>query len=230
MVLKACIFDFDGTLGDSMWVWEAVIGEFFERCGVQPAVDDMERLAQLGMARGAAEFVERYQLEQTPQQVIAEWLAAARRKYAADVRLKPGAREFLQQLRRRGVKTGIATAQERETLMMALENEGALTLLDVVLTCDEVCQSGKSTPAVYWETARRLGAEPYDCLVFEDVAGPAAQAHAGGFGVVGVRDASPAQDHEALATEADAMIEDYRELLGPDALARLEALLPVVAC
>ena len=133
-MLKACIFDFDGTLGDSMWVWEAVIGEFFERRGVQPAADDMERLAQLGMARGAAEFVERYRLEQTPQQVIAEWLAAARRKYAADVRLKPGAREFLQQLRRRGVKTGIATAQERETLMMALENEGALPLLDVVLT------------------------------------------------------------------------------------------------
>ena len=224
MVLKACIFDFDGTLGDSMWVWEAVIGEFFERCGVQPAVDDMERLAQLGMARGAAEFVERYRLEQTPQQVIAEWLAAARRKYAADVRLKPGAREFLQQLRRRGVKTGIATAQERETLMMALENEGALTLLDVVLTCDEVCSTGKSTPEVYWEAARRLGVQPAECLVFEDVLGPAQQAHAGGFGVVGVRDDSPAQDSEALRAEADDFVSSFTELLGEEGMRRLELL------
>ena len=224
MVLKACIFDFDGTLGDSMWVWEAVIGEFFERCGVQPAVDDMERLAQLGMARGAAEFVERYRLEQTPQQVIAEWLAAARRKYAADVRLKPGAREFLQQLRRRGVKTAIATAQERETLMMALENEGALTLLDVVLTCDEVCSTGKSTPEVYWQAARRLGVQPAECLVFEDVLGPAQQAHAGGFGVVGVRDDSPAQDSEALRAEADCFINDFTELLGEEGMRRLELL------
>ena len=224
MVLKACIFDFDGTLGDSMWVWEAVIGEFFERCGVQPAVDDMERLAQLGMARGAAEFVERYRLEQTPQQVIAEWLAAARRKYAADVRLKPGAREFLQQLRRRGVKTAIATAQERETLMMALENEGALPLLDVVLTCDEVCSTGKSTPEVYWQAARRLGVQPAECLVFEDVLGPAQQAHAGGFGVVGVRDDSPAQDSEALRAEADDFISSFTELLGEEGMRRLELL------
>lgn len=224
MVLKACIFDFDGTLGDSMWVWEAVIGEFFERCGVQPAVDDMERLAQLGMARGAAEFVERYQLEQTPQQVIAEWLAAARRKYAADVRLKPGAREFLQQLRRRGVKTSIATAQERETLMMALENEGALPLLDVVLTCDEVCSTGKSTPEVYLEAARRLGVQPAECLVFEDVLGPAQQAHAGGFGVVGVRDDSPAQDSEALRAEADDFVSSFTELLGEEGMRRLELL------
>ena len=224
MVLKACIFDFDGTLGDSMWVWEAVIGEFFERRGVQPAADDMERLAQLGMARGAAEFVERYRLEQTPQQVIAEWLAAARRKYAADVRLKPGAREFLQQLRRRGVKTGIAKAQERETLMMALENEGALTLLDVVLTCDEVCSTGKSTPEVYWEAARRLGVQPAECLVFEDVLGPAQQAHAGGFGVVGVRDDSPAQDSEALRAEADDFVSSFTELLGEEGMRRLELL------
>ena len=175
-------------------------------------------------ARGAAEFVERYRLEQTPQQVIAEWLTAARRKYAADVRLKPGAREFLQQLRRRGVKTGIATAQERETLMMALENEGALTLLDVVLTCDEVCSTGKSTPEVYWEAARRLGVQPAECLVFEDVLGPAQQAHAGGFGVVGVRDDSPAQDSEALRAEADDFISSFTELLGEEGMRRLELL------
>lgn len=230
MALKGCIFDFDGTLGDSMWVWEAVITEFFAERAVELDPDAMAQLAQLGMVVGAQAFVQRYQLDETPEQVCACWLAAAREKYAKDVKLKPGAREFLLQLRELGVKTAIATAQERQTLLLALEHEEALPLLDEVLTCDEVCQSGKSTPAVYWETARRLGAEPSACLVFEDVAGPAAQAHAGGFGVVGVRDASPAQDHEALAAEADAMIEDYRELLGPDALARLEALLPAAAC
>lgn len=225
-MLKACLFDFDGTLGDSMWVWEAVIGEFFRSRGIAPAVDDMERLAQLGMARGAAEFAERYRLGEGPEQVIAAWLTAARQKYAADVRLKPGAREFLQLLRSRGVKTGIATAQERETLLLALEGEGALPLLDVVLTCDEVCSTGKSTPEVYWQAARRLGVQPAECLVFEDVLGPAQQAHAGGFGVVGVRDASPAQDSAALQAEADAFIESFEELCNPEALRRLEALLP----
>lgn len=226
MALKGCIFDFDGTLGDSMWVWEAVITEFFAERAVELDPDAMAQLAQLGMVVGAQAFVQRYQLDETPEQVCACWLAAAREKYAKDVKLKPGAREFLLQLRELGVKTAIATAQERQTLLLALEHEDALPLLDVVLTCDEVCESGKSTPAVYWETARRLGVEPADCLVFEDVAGPAAQAHAGGFGVVGVWDTSPAQDHDALAVEADAMIEDYHELLGPDAFARLEALLP----
>lgn len=225
MALKACIFDFDGTLGDSMWVWEAVIGEYFDERSIVPEPGSMGRLAQLGMARGAADFVERYQLDESPDEVMAAWLAGAREKYATAVELKPCVREFLQQLRARGIKTAVATAQERETLILALRHEDALELFDVVLTCDEICSTGKSTPEVYWQAARRLGEQPAECLVFEDVLGPAHQAHAGGFKVVGVRDDSPAQDHDALRQEADDFINSYSELLGEFGIQRLERLL-----
>lgn len=214
MALKACIFDFDGTLGNSMWVWQAVMRDFFASRQIVPEPGSVERLAQLGMIAGAADFVERYELNESPREVLDAWLAEARRHYATAVELKPGAREFLRQLRSRGIKTAVATAQEKKTLMLALEHEEALELFDVVLTCDEVCDTGKSTPEVYWQAAKMLGEDPGECLVFEDILGPAQQAHAGGFKVVGVWDDSSAQDHEALRKEADAFIQSYEELLG----------------
>ena len=92
---RLVIFDFDGTLGDSMWVWESVIAEFFAARGVEPEHDAMAQLAQLGMVAGAQNFLQHYRLNESPEQVCSCWLAAAREKYATAVKLKPGARAFL---------------------------------------------------------------------------------------------------------------------------------------
>lgn len=216
MTKKGLIFDFDGTLADSMWVWIAIGEDFLSRRNLIPEPDFTERLAQLGLEAGSRDMVERYDLDEDHRAIMGEWLGYAREKYATQVWLKPHAEDFLRQQKAAGMKLAIATAQERVALLAALENEGVLDLFDAVLTCDEVCDTGKSTPAVYWEAQRCLGLEVGECIVFEDVVGPALQAKAGGFDVVGVFDESPAQDHDALQALSSRFINSYQELLDTD--------------
>jgi HAD superfamily hydrolase (TIGR01509 family) len=211
MSIKGCIFDFDGTLADSMWVWTAIGYEFLESFNVEPFEGFSERLAQLGLEAGAVYFVERYGLGIAPSDLTAHWVAEANKKYATEVLLKPNAKEFIKELKSLGIKVAVATAQQRGPLEAALTNNGVLNIFDAVVPCDEVTSTGKSTPEIYLATARMLGLDPSECIVFEDVLGPAVQAHVGGFCVVGVYDDSPAQNHEALRTECDAFIDSYSD-------------------
>ena len=209
MPVRACIFDFDGTLVDSMWVWEALGADFCARAGIEMEVGFCSRLAQLGLESASRVFVAEYGLDESPEDLFAHWLAVVSEKYSSEVFLKPGAKEFLRGLAAQGIKLGVATANRPGPLRLALENNGVAGLFDVALSADEVTDKGKSTPEVYWAAAERLGAPVSECLVFEDVLGPAQQAHSGGFRVVGVYDDSTAQDHDALRAEADAFIESY---------------------
>ena len=192
-----------------MWVWTAIGKEFIEEFNVEPFEGFSERLAQLGLEAGAVYFVERYGLEIAPADLTAHWVAKANKKYSTEVWLKPNAEEFLENLKAAGIKVAVATAQQRSPLEAALTNNGVLELFDAVVPCDEVTDAGKSTPEIYLATARMLGLDPGECIVFEDVLGPAVQAHIGGFRVVGVYDDSPAQDHDALRVECDAFIDGY---------------------
>lgn len=221
MTIKACLFDFDGTLGDSMWVWDSLGDTFTEARDLKKFDGFSELLAVYGLKEGPKELLRRYQLDEDPNKVLAEWLAFAAEKYATEVPFKPNAMAFLAQLRNEGVKTAIATAQRRKPLEEAIENNNASELFDVVLVCDEVTDTGKTTPAVYLAAAEMLGVQPEECIVFEDVAKAAEQAHRGGMRVVGVRDDHAQQNREELIKEADLFIEDFEELLGKDLEAAL---------
>ena len=217
MTVEACIFDFDGTLADSMWVWTEIGNRFLEKYQIPSYQGFSEELALLGFEAGSRTFVKRWNMPVTPDQLVEEWQNQAKESYATNVWLKPYAEQYLRELKEQGVKIAVATAQQRLTLDLALRNEGVYDLFDVTLVCDECTSTGKATPAVYVTAAKMLGESPDDCVVFEDVLGPAKQAHAGGFRVVGVYDESPAQDHQALAAEADRFIRSYQELLGTSA-------------
>ena len=221
MAIKACVFDFDGTLGDSMWVWDALGDVFTEARGLKKFDGFSELLAVYGLKEGPKELLRRYELDEDPQQVLAEWLAFAAQKYATEVPFKPCAKEYLAQLRESGIKTAVATAQRRKPLEAAIENNNAAGLFDLVLVCDEVTDTGKTTPAVYLAAAQMLGVQPQECVVFEDVSKAAVQAHRGGMRVVGVSDDHAQQNRAELIEEADLFIEGFEELLNKD----LEALL-----
>lgn len=209
---KAFIFDFDGTLADSMWVWHEVDLEFARRRGLHFSKEDSEIIAALGFEGTAAWLLERFGLDESVEDLIAEWYGIAEESYAHNVFLKPGAKELVRFLKDAGYPVAIASSLDRKLLEEALANNGALDCFDAIVVCDEVTDKGKSTPAVYLETAARLGVDLRDCVVFEDVAMAARSAKAGGAFVVGVRDDHPQQARADLQEAADIFCEGFDHL------------------
>lgn len=210
---KAFIFDFDGTLADSMWVWNQVDLEFARRRGLEFSKEDSEIIAALGFEGTATWLLDRFGLDESVEDLIAEWYGIAEESYAHDVFLKPGAKELVCLLKDSGYPVAVASSLDRRLLEEALSNNGVLDCFDEIVVCDEVTDKGKSTPAVYLETASRLGVALRDCVVFEDVAMAARSAKEGGAFVVGVRDDHPQQAREELVRAADIFCDGFEELL-----------------
>lgn len=211
--VDAVIFDFDGTLADSMWVWDEVDRVFLARRGI-PYTDEFgEMIAVLGFESGADFAIEHFGLDENPEDIIEEWKASAEEGYATHVMLKSGALDYLRLCKEQGMPMAIATSLQRHLLEPALVNNGILDLFDVICVCDELQCGGKSNPTVYLEAARQLGVPAERCAIFEDVATAARSAKETGAYVVGVYDEHKQQATDELKSIVDLFITDYAELL-----------------
>ena len=111
--IKAVIFDLDGTLVDSMWMWEDIDIDYL---GLQKAIEGMS------FTETAVYFKERFGLPDSIEEIKEAWIAMSLEKYEKEVPLKPGAREFLEELAARGIPAGIATSNGREMVSAVLKS------------------------------------------------------------------------------------------------------------
>ena len=210
---KAALFDLDGTLLDSNGVWREVDERFFGSRGIAYGQADYGRAVQGMSFLEAAEYtVRRYGLDQSPESVMAEWFAMTREAYALRVALKPGARDYLRLLRRSGVKLAVVTANRPELFMPALEREGIAELFEAICTSADVGNTGKADGALYRLAATRLGVEPEDCAVFEDVLEGIEGARKAGMRAYAVRDVATAHSRKAIDALADGAIDGFDDM------------------
>lgn len=134
----------------------------------------------------------------------------AAEKYAHDVPFKPGADRFLDELKSRGIKVGIATSNSSQLAGVVLDALGITGQIDTVVTGCEVAH-GKPSPDIYLEAARRLGVAHERCLVFEDIIPGIQAARAAGMHVISVDDPYSGQFREQKMAQADGYIQDYRD-------------------
>lgn len=207
------IFDFDGTLADSMWVWDEVDRRFFESRGIPFTQEYGEIIAMLGFEGGAAYTIEHFHLDESADDIIEEWKETAGESYATQVQLKVGAKEYLKRCKQAGMPISIATSLQRNLLEPALKNNGVFGLFNAICVCDELGEGGKSTPRVYEEAARLVGVPLERCAIFEDVVTPAKTAKKTGAYVVGVYDEHKQQATEELRGIVDLFVESWLDLL-----------------
>ena len=204
------IFDMDGTLVDSMTYWRNLASEFLESKGipvVSPAVS--ERIRPMTMTESAALFIEEYGLSGTAESVAAEMNAMMDEHYRRDIPLKPGAAAYLEALHRRGVTMCVASATAEDLMDACLTRLGVAHYFSFLLSCETV-GTGKNRPDVYWESAKRLGAQPKEIAVFEDALYAANTAKQAGFYTIAVRDDSNQPHWETLSALADEVILDWQ--------------------
>jgi len=165
---KAALFDLDGTLLDSLYVWGRVDEIFFRRRGMQVPDDYAKAISGMGYVATALYTKERFGLLETAGEIADEWTAIAMDEYARNVPLKPGSREALEMLREKGVRMCVVTSNSRSLCEPCLVRLGILDMFEFLLTIDEAGSATKGDGAIYAMAAERLGVKNEECAVFED--------------------------------------------------------------
>ena len=208
--MKAYIFDLDGTLLDSMHVWQQIDVDFLARRHIAVPPDYTDIITPMGSTECATYTIARFNLPEQPEDLLREWHAMAIDAYSHSVPLKPYALDYLRALRKKGAKVAIATSLSPELHQPALERHGLSALFDAIAHSDEV-GCGKSKPDVFLLAAERLGVAPEDCVVFDDILPAIAAAKSAGMMAYAVYDESSAADWAAMQRIADGTLRDFRE-------------------
>ena len=210
---EACIFDFDGTLARSMWVWEHIDYYFCREHGLELPDGYDTSVIGLGFEGTAAYFREKMGLDMSVQECCDEFNRLAYDKYANEVELVPGAAEYLEFLAELHAPIALASSLNEKLLRACFENHGITKYFDAICLCDDY-KTHKNEPLIYKVSAEKLGANPARCIVFEDIAPGIKSAASLDMTCVGVLDEeNVAQDTEELKALADVTIRDFYELL-----------------
>ena len=204
------IFDMDGTLIDSMIFWKNLASEYLSSKGVkQIPADILERIKPMTMSESAALFQQEFALTGDPE---AEMNAIMDEHYRKDIPLKPGVREYLQLLHRRGVRMCVASATAEHLMESCLTRLGVRDCFEFLLSCETV-GAGKRSPIVYHASAKRLGATPQEIAVYEDALYAVQTAKEAGYYVVGVYDDSAAKNWLTIEKLADEIVLNWEEVI-----------------
>lgn len=211
--LEAAIFDLDGTLIDSMWLWYQIDVEFLAQFGAEVPADLQKSIEGMSFTETAQYFRERFPyIPYSVEQLKKIWNDMAHHKYAHEVTLKPGIQEFLRHLKEKGIKTGVATSNSRELVEVALTNLGIRDYFDSIRTACEV-EKGKPAPDIYLRVAKDLEVEPAKCMCFEDVPAGIMAGKNAGMVTCAIEDVFSRNMREEKKELADFYIEDYYDFL-----------------
>ena len=208
---KAVIFDLDGTLVDSMWMWKAIDIEYLGKFGISLPKTLQKDIEGMSFSETAVYFKETFQIPDSLEEIKATWNRMAYKKYTKEVPLKTGVKEFLDYCKKNGIKLGIATSNSRELVDATLEALNIREYFDCVMTACEVAK-GKPAPDIYLAVAESVEVKPAECLVFEDIEMGILAGKSAGMEVCAVEDAFSMDQMELKKKLADYYIKDYYEI------------------
>lgn len=212
--IKGVIFDVDGTLLDSMAVWENVGNEFLLRRGIDPRENLAETFKTMSLSESASYYQTEYGINESEEEIIAGINELIQEAYEQTIPLKEGVREFLSRLSQEEIPMYIATATDRSLVLAALKRTKILKFFSGIITCQEA-GAGKESSKIYEEAQRQLGTQKENTLVVEDAYYAAATAKAAGYQVLGVYDSFEEQQQQMkeLSDYYAATLADVKEII-----------------
>ena len=211
--IKGVIFDLDGTLVDSMWMWKAIDIEYLGKRGLDCPEDLQKKIEGMSFSETAVYFKERFHLPDSLDEIKAEWTRMSLDKYEHQVPLKPGAGRFLRFLKDHNIPMGIATSNGQAMVDGVLDALKIRPFFDSVATACEV-KAGKPAPDIYLYVAGKLGVKPEDCLAFEDVPAGIQAGKAAGMRVIAMADEFSRAMEEEKRRLADFWADDFDQVMG----------------
>lgn len=210
--IKGAIFDLDGTLIDSMYVWRKIDVDFLAERGFEVPADYEQAIKTMHFETAAEYTISRFNLNESVDEIVSVWLNMAVDEYMHNVKLKDGAKELLEKFKNDNIKIGIATSSKPFLTEPALKNNGVYDYFDAVCCTSQVGKD-KRHPDIYLFTAKKLGVRPEECIVFEDIVDGINGAKFAGMKTVAVYDKHSENDSDKLKKLADKYILSFKELL-----------------
>ena len=136
--IDACIFDLDGTLVDSMWMWPDIDAEYLERFGFEYDDNLKNEIDGISFHETAVYFKKKFGIKDSVEKICQDWEDMALNKYKYEVKEKPGCTCFLEHLKSRGIKMGIATSNNKNMVNAVLNSLNMRDYFEVITTSEDV--------------------------------------------------------------------------------------------
>lgn len=198
------IFDVDGTILDSMKIWDVLASRYIKSLGLIPEKDLDQIVSNMSLEQSANYFRKIYKLSKSQAQIIQEVLKIIEDFYQYEVQLKPGFKEFITNFDSRNV---IATTSSAELVEKAFERLDIWTYFEQIFTCSQIGKS-KNEPDIYCACAKYFKQKPENIYVFEDALHCIQTAKKAGFKVIGV------YDRQDISSLCNVYIKDWRQIGG----------------
>jgi len=208
-MITAVVFDLDGVLVDSEQVWAAAREEVAREHGGAWSVDAGRAMMGMSSPEWSRYMRDELHVALAPQEIVDEVVRRLTRLYREHLPLMPGAREAVKALSRRW-PLGLASSANRSVFELVLDLAGLREFFAATVSAEEV-EHGKPAPDVYLEAAKRLGANPRECVAVEDSTNGLRAAAAAGMLVIAYPNGEFPPDPAALAL-ADARVSTLEEL------------------
>ncbi len=210
MKITGAIFDFDGTLFDSMPIWKGIRNKFFNRIGLVLSEEDEKLFEGLFLRESLILAKDRFGIAETYEELFVLFFDYIKELYLAETYPKNDIIDFLEKLKAKGVKMGIATATGESALTAVLKKFGMLGYFEAIYSTYTV-GAAKTETKVYDTVLEVLGTDKSTTWVFEDALYAAKTVKANGYNLVGIYDESEANTEE-LERISDIYIHNYSEL------------------
>lgn len=211
MKISGAIFDLDGTLLDSMQIWDNIGGEYLKSINIEPCDDLREVLRPMSLLQAAEYFRSDYGVDASSQEIMDTINDMIEHFYYDIVLPKDGVLGFLEALKQKDIKMCVATATDRHLVEAALKRNGLLSYFEKIFTCTELCV-GKDRPDIFLRALNALGTKLEETYIFEDALFAIRTAKSAGFPIIAIYDATAKEQQNEIRELADIYIKSFHEM------------------
>ncbi len=209
---KACIFDLDGTLLDSMHIWQDVDRKYLARYGISFDPAFSEAIKNMTFDESARYFIDTFHIPKSEEEIKADWNQMVEIEYRDHIMMKEYTLELIQALHAHRIPMCIATSCNKKHAQMALKRLGLSSYFDFILTCSEVGKN-KQYPDIFITCANKMHVDIRECVVFDDLYMALKAAKQAGCKTIGVNDVLSIHEKEEMLVNCDRYIHCFQELL-----------------
>lgn len=205
-----CIFDLDGTLLDSMHVWDKFAVQYLKGKGIYTN-QALDQLFEAMRMEEAIDYLHTHYLPTLTKETISREVYELLCDCYRSMRLKPGVKECVTSLHQKGIRMGVLSANHVAVCEAALKKHGLLEFFSFIVSCEQLHLS-KEDPTCFLQACEMMKMKKEHTLIIEDALHAIQGAKKAGFYVVAVKERSQNKDEKEIKQCADTYIEDMREL------------------